>query len=82
MDPSLCLVQVAILLLDTQGAFDRLSTVQDNATIFALSTMISSIQVGVVYGESLSGCGLPEWLVLVPEVTVIGIQMARDPGSF
>lgn len=37
--------EVAILLLDTQGAFDRLSTVQDNATIFALSTMISSIQV-------------------------------------
>ena len=36
---------MAILLLDTQGAFDRLSTVQDNATIFALSTMISSIQV-------------------------------------
>ena len=31
--------------MDTQGAFDSESTVRDCATIFALSTMISSIQV-------------------------------------
>ncbi|KAK2709516.1 atlastin-like isoform X2 [Artemia franciscana] len=37
--------EVAILLMDTQGAFDSESTVRDCATIFALSTMISSIQV-------------------------------------
>ena len=37
--------QVAILLLDTQGAFDNQSTVKDSATIFALSTMIASVQV-------------------------------------
>lgn len=39
-------VQVAVLLLDTQGAFDNQSTVKDCATIFALSTMVSSLQVG------------------------------------
>lgn len=32
--------------MDTQGAFDSQSTVKDCATIFALSTMTSSIQVG------------------------------------
>ena len=32
-------------MLDTQGAFDSQSTVKDCATIFALSTMTSSIQV-------------------------------------
>lgn len=37
--------EVALLLLDTQGAFDNQSTVKDCATIFALSTMISSVQV-------------------------------------
>ncbi|XP_065833260.1 atlastin-1-like [Oscarella lobularis] len=37
--------EVAVLLMDTQGAFDTTSTVKDCATIFALSTMISSIQV-------------------------------------
>lgn len=31
--------------MDTQGAFDNQSTVKDCATIFALSTMISSVQV-------------------------------------
>ncbi|XP_051900992.1 atlastin-2-like [Pristis pectinata] len=37
--------KVAVLLLDTQGAFDSQSTVKDCATIFALSTMTSSVQV-------------------------------------
>ncbi|ELT99524.1 hypothetical protein CAPTEDRAFT_108499, partial [Capitella teleta] len=37
--------KVAVLLMDTQGAFDSQSTVKDCATIFALSTMISSVQV-------------------------------------
>ena len=41
----LCLDQIAIVVMDTQGAFDSESTVRDCATIFALSTMISSIQV-------------------------------------
>jgi atlastin len=36
---------VAVILMDTQGAFDCSSTVNDCATVFALSTMISSIQV-------------------------------------
>ena len=34
-------MQVAVLLMDTQGAFDSLSTVKDCATVFALSTMLS-----------------------------------------
>ncbi|XP_014249399.1 atlastin-like [Cimex lectularius] len=37
--------KVAIILLDTQGTFDSESTVRDCATVFALSTMISSIQI-------------------------------------
>lgn len=36
---------MAIILLDTQGAFDSESTVRDCATVFALSTMISSVQI-------------------------------------
>lgn len=37
--------EIAVILMDTQGAFDSLSTVKDCATIFALSTMISSVQI-------------------------------------
>jgi atlastin len=37
--------EVVVLLMDTQGSFDSQSTVRDCATIFALSTMISSCQV-------------------------------------
>uniref|UniRef100_A0A915DDZ6 GB1/RHD3-type G domain-containing protein n=1 Tax=Ditylenchus dipsaci TaxID=166011 RepID=A0A915DDZ6_9BILA len=37
--------EIAVLLMDTQGAFDSQSTVKDCATIFALSTMISSLQI-------------------------------------
>eukprot|EP00735_Rhodelphis_limneticus_P010447 TRINITY_DN3191_c0_g1::TRINITY_DN3191_c0_g1_i1::g.3530::m.3530 TRINITY_DN3191_c0_g1::TRINITY_DN3191_c0_g1_i1::g.3530 ORF type:complete len:582 (-),score=191.75,sp/Q58D72/ATLA1_BOVIN/47.04/8e-165,GBP/PF02263.14/2.9e-76,GBP_C/PF02841.9/1.8e-05 TRINITY_DN3191_c0_g1_i1:1531-3225(-) len=37
--------EVAVLLMDTQGTFDRESTVKDNVTIFGMSTMLSSIQV-------------------------------------
>lgn len=37
--------QVAVILLDTQGTFDSESTVRDCATVFALSTMLSSIQI-------------------------------------
>jgi len=34
-----------VLLMDTQGAFDSMSTVKDCATVFALSTLLSSVQV-------------------------------------
>ena len=37
--------KVAVLLRDTQGAFDSQSTIKDCATVFALSTMTSSVQV-------------------------------------
>lgn len=37
--------KVAIILLDTQGTFDSQSTVKDCATVFALSTMLSSVQI-------------------------------------
>ncbi|GFS22103.1 atlastin-3 [Elysia marginata] len=37
--------EIVVLLMDTQGAFDSESTVKDCATIFALSTMLSSVQV-------------------------------------
>ena len=31
--------------MDTQGTFDSNSTVKDNATVFAMSTMLSSVQI-------------------------------------
>ncbi|UYV66136.1 ATL2 [Cordylochernes scorpioides] len=37
--------EIAVILMDTQGSFDSGSTVKECATIFALSTMLSSIQV-------------------------------------
>ena len=37
--------EVAVILMDTQGAFDSQSTVRDCATVFALSMMVSSVQV-------------------------------------
>ncbi|TRY76895.1 hypothetical protein TCAL_09587 [Tigriopus californicus] len=37
--------EVAVVLMDTQGAFDTSSTVRDCATIFALSAMLSSVLV-------------------------------------
>lgn len=40
-----CVSQVAVLLVDTQGVFDSQSTIKDCATLFALSTMTSSVQV-------------------------------------
>lgn len=37
--------KIAIALMDTQGTFDSQSTVRENATIFALSTMLSSVLI-------------------------------------
>ncbi|RDD47484.1 Atlastin-1 [Trichoplax sp. H2] len=37
--------EVVVLIMDTQGAFDKQSTIKDCAVIFALSTMISSVQI-------------------------------------
>lgn len=37
--------KVAIAVMDTQGSFDTRSTVKESATIFALSTMVSSVLV-------------------------------------
>ncbi|XP_032521043.2 atlastin-like [Danaus plexippus] len=37
--------KVVIFLMDTQGTFDSETTVKENATVFALSTMLSSVQI-------------------------------------
>lgn len=37
--------KVAIMLIDTQGMFDSKTTFDGNVTIFALSAMISSVQI-------------------------------------
>uniref|UniRef100_A0A1I8H0U9 GB1/RHD3-type G domain-containing protein n=1 Tax=Macrostomum lignano TaxID=282301 RepID=A0A1I8H0U9_9PLAT len=37
--------EVAVLLMDTQGAFDHQSTQRDCATIFGFSTLLSSVQI-------------------------------------
>lgn len=36
--------KIAVVLMDTQGTFDSKHSIRDSATVFALSTMISSIQ--------------------------------------
>jgi len=38
-------VQVAVFLMDTQGAFDHENSVEGCSFIFALSTLISSVQI-------------------------------------
>ena len=43
--------RACVLLMDTQGAFDSQSTVKDCATVFALSTMLSSVQVYNITGN-------------------------------
>jgi len=40
--------KLSVILLDTEGAFDHRSTMQDNATIFSLSTLYSSMQLANV----------------------------------
>ncbi|KHJ82864.1 hypothetical protein OESDEN_17441 [Oesophagostomum dentatum] len=45
--------EIAVILMDTQGTFDSQSTVKDCATIFALSTMVSSMQVTVFISSFL-----------------------------
>lgn len=37
--------EVALLLMDTQGQFDDVSTMSENATIFAISTLLSSVLI-------------------------------------
>ncbi|PAA49902.1 hypothetical protein BOX15_Mlig021448g3 [Macrostomum lignano] len=37
--------EVAVLLMDTQGTFDHQTTQQDCTTIFAFSTLLSSVQI-------------------------------------
>uniref|UniRef100_A0A2A4K8V3 GB1/RHD3-type G domain-containing protein n=1 Tax=Heliothis virescens TaxID=7102 RepID=A0A2A4K8V3_HELVI len=37
--------KVVVLLMDTQGTFDSETTIGQNSTIFALSTLISSVQI-------------------------------------
>ena len=43
--------EVGVMLVDTQGSFDGSSSVKGCATIFALSTLISSVQVCNVMGQ-------------------------------
>lgn len=47
---STCL-QVVVILMDTQGTFDSLSTVKDCSTVFALSTLLSSVQIYNIVGN-------------------------------
>uniref|UniRef100_A0AC35TQT1 GB1/RHD3-type G domain-containing protein n=1 Tax=Rhabditophanes sp. KR3021 TaxID=114890 RepID=A0AC35TQT1_9BILA len=37
--------EIVIILMDTQGMFDTMSTNKENSIIFALSTMVSSLQI-------------------------------------
>lgn len=54
----LALLQIAVILMDTQGTFDSQSTVKDCATIFALSTMVSSMQVARLEYKLLKIAGI------------------------
>lgn len=37
--------KVAVVLIDTQGTFDNETTMSENATIFALSSVVSSVTI-------------------------------------
>ncbi|XP_028170952.1 atlastin-like [Ostrinia furnacalis] len=43
--------QVAVVLMDTQGTFDNESTIGECTTIFALSTLLSSVQIYNIKGD-------------------------------
>ncbi|KAL0850824.1 hypothetical protein ABMA28_006746 [Loxostege sticticalis] len=43
--------KVAVMLMDTQGTFDNDSAMRDNTTIFALSTLLSSLQIYNISGN-------------------------------
>ncbi|KAI1286189.1 Atlastin-1 [Halotydeus destructor] len=43
--------EVAVLLMDTQGAFDGLHTVAETAAIFAISTLTSSVQIYNIFNN-------------------------------
>jgi atlastin len=43
--------KIAIILLDTQGTFDSESTMKDCSTVFALSTLVSSVQIYNLMGN-------------------------------
>lgn len=49
------LPQVAVLLMDTQGFFDNKSTYEDCTYIFALSNLISSVQVWLLFHSIVHG---------------------------
>ena len=46
-----CTVGISLYVWCMQGAFDSQSTVKDCATVFALSTMLSSVQVYNIMGN-------------------------------
>ncbi|XP_042863090.1 atlastin-1-like [Penaeus japonicus] len=37
--------EIAVILMDTQGTFDTQSSMKDSTTVFALTTMVSSVLV-------------------------------------
>lgn len=43
--------KVSVFLIDTQGCFDSQTTTQDNAIIFALSTLLSSVIIFNIKGQ-------------------------------
>ncbi|XP_037072065.1 atlastin-1-like [Pollicipes pollicipes] len=43
--------EAVVLLMDTQGTFDNQSTVHESATVFALSTLLSSLQIFNLMGN-------------------------------
>ena len=45
---ALLFAQVALLLMDTQGVFDNQSTYKQCATVFGLSTLLSSVLVWTI----------------------------------
>ncbi|GMR50771.1 hypothetical protein PMAYCL1PPCAC_20966, partial [Pristionchus mayeri] len=70
---------LAVVLLDTQGAFDNQSTYQQCTTIFALSTILSSLQiynvVDAIQEDSLQN------LSLFVEYGRLAMQHARQFGT-
>ncbi|KOB73780.1 Atlastin, partial [Operophtera brumata] len=75
--------KVAVLLMDTQGTFDSKSTMRDCSTIFALSTLVSSVQIynlpgGIIQEDHLQHLQVPKSSTLAKFLLTFTSELQLD----